>query len=80
MPFGSNLPVEGMSATQARGARIWVTETIGRDLQDIREWDLDRLARELLDAAYRPEGSGNRAASALLGVLWGVAPMAGCRM
>jgi hypothetical protein len=29
MPFGSDPPVEGMHATQARGARLWLVESIG---------------------------------------------------
>jgi hypothetical protein len=70
MPFGSDAPVEGASGTQARGARVWVTETLGDVLHDISDRELGRLADELLATADRLGGNGNRAADALVGLLW----------
>jgi hypothetical protein len=70
MPFGTSDPVEGMSATQARGARIWVTETLGDALPGIPDRELDRLAADLLATADRLAEGGNQAANTLVGVLW----------
>jgi hypothetical protein len=74
VPFRSDPPVEDMSTTQARGARLWLVEslggTFGEALRDIPDRDLEQLAADLLATAHRVSEGGNQAADALIGMLW----------
>ena len=64
MPYGSDTPTEGAVATQARGARIWLTEALQPVLHELPDRELDRLAAELLTTAHRLSDHGNQAAAA----------------